>query len=253
LELIEVSRQTRQHFVVYIRIGSGFAHRASHEGSFSAENRRMKDRKMADQADDLSTPMTPARPVVPPPPRAPDLSRPGGGPSHPPTSLNQQTDQPLVSRDNEVEARKLIVGRGTSLSGEITSCDRLVIEGSVEANLQNCRHLAITETGLFNGNAAIDDVEVSGRFEGDLVVGKRLLIRASGHVSGTITYGEIEIEAGGKISGVIQTHAGPKGLRTIAASLPHGTPNGADDGHRSDHGSTLGNSRSEGSAEAVRR
>jgi len=36
----------------------------------------------------------------------------------------------------------------------------------------------------------------------------RLLIRATGHVSGTITYGEIEIERGGKVSGVIQ-EAGP--------------------------------------------
>ena len=40
--------------------------------------------------------------------------------------------------------------------------------------------------------------------EAELVVSKRLLIRASGHVSGTITYGEIEIERGGKVSGVIQ-------------------------------------------------
>ena len=126
----------------------------------------------------------------------------------------------------------MIVGPGTSLSGEITSCDRLIIEGSVEANLQNCQHMVIAETGVFNGSATIDDVEVSGRFEGDLVVRKRLLIRASGHVSGTITYGEIEIEAGGRISGVIQAPEGPKRLRTIAALL---LPNGAQEGHRSEH------------------
>ena len=194
---------------------------------------------MADQADTLSIPTNPVRPaagVTMPSPRVPDLVRPGAEPSSAAPSLNQRVDQPVGLRDNEVEARKLIVGRGTSLSGEITSCDRLIIEGSVEANLQNCQHMAITETGVFNGNAAIDDVEVSGRFEGDLVVRKRLLIRASGHVSGTITYGEIEIEAGGKISGVIQAPEGPKGLRALAASLLHGTPNGAGDGHRPNHG-----------------
>ena len=43
-----------------------------------------------------------------------------------------------------------------------------------------------------------------GQFEGELVVSKRLLIRATGHVSGTITYGEIEIERGGRVSGVMQ-------------------------------------------------
>jgi hypothetical protein len=34
--------------------------------------------------------------------------------------------------------------------------------------------------------------------------GSPLLIRAGGHVSGTVTYGEIEIESGGGISGTIE-------------------------------------------------
>jgi cytoskeletal protein CcmA (bactofilin family) len=64
--------------------------------------------------------------------------------------------------------------------------------------------MEIAETGLFKGNASIEQAEVRGRFEGELVVRKRLLIRATGHVSGTITYGEIEIERGGKVAGLIQ-------------------------------------------------
>jgi cytoskeletal protein CcmA (bactofilin family) len=191
---------------------------------------------MADQPNAIpSNPVNlpPSAGATVPPPRVPDLVRPGAGLANAPNLLTQRVDG---SRDNELEARRLIVGRGTSLSGEITSYDRLIIEGNVEASLQNCQHMTIHETGVFNGNAAIDEVEVSGRFEGDLVVRKRLLIRASGHVAGTITYGEIEIEAGGRISGVIQAPEGPKGLRALAASLLPGTPNGADDGHRSEHG-----------------
>ena len=48
---------------------------------------------------------------------------------------------------------------------------------------------------------------MQGSFEGNLVVSKRLQIRATGRVSGTIAYGEIEIERGGKISGDLK-HAG---------------------------------------------
>jgi cytoskeletal protein CcmA (bactofilin family) len=98
------------------------------------------------------------------------------------------------------------VGHGVSLSGEITSCARLIIEGNVEANLHDCHDVDIAETGHFKGVAAIDNAEVHGRFEGDLVVRKRLLIRATGHVSGKITYSEIEIEHGGKISGEVEVH-----------------------------------------------
>jgi cytoskeletal protein CcmA (bactofilin family) len=104
----------------------------------------------------------------------------------------------------EAEMRKLIVGREISLSGEITSCDRLVVEGSVEANLANCRDIEISESGVFKGSASIEDAEVRGRFEGVLNVRRRLLIRASGRIVGTVRYGQIEIECGGQISGDIQ-------------------------------------------------
>ena len=68
--------------------------------------------------------------------------------------------------------------------------------------------MEIAESGLFKGNAEIEQAEIRGQFEGELVVSKRLLIRATGHVSGTISYGEIEIERGGKVSGVIQQGGG---------------------------------------------
>ena len=137
------------------------------------------------------------------PPTPSFLSISGRRPIHSPA--RQQSDQEVALREGAIEARKLIVGQGISLSGEINECDRLVVEGHVEANLQKCGHMIITETGLFNGNAAIEDAEVSGRFEGDLVIHKRLIIRATGLVSGKIRYREIEIEVGGRISGTIQS------------------------------------------------
>lgn len=114
--------------------------------------------------------------------------------------------------------RRLSVGRGITLSGEINSCQKLYIEGIVEANLTNCRDLDIAESGLFKGSTSIEEAEVSGRFEGDLTVRKRLLIKATGRVSGTIRYGQLEIERGGQISGDIQ--AQPTGASAgVAADM----------------------------------
>ncbi len=113
---------------------------------------------------------------------------------------------PTPRRDTE--QRRLTVGRDISLTGEITACERLVVEGSVEANLTNCREIEIAETGLLKGTAGIEDAEIRGRFEGNLTVRKRLLIRATGKVTGTVRYGQLEIECGGQISGDIQAQAG---------------------------------------------
>ena len=170
---------------------------------------------MAESSDDLGIPMKPARPagapitspVRPPamPPRAPDLAR-AGDPPRPGDPLRRPMDLTNQAKPDG-EMRRLSVGREITLSGEINSCDKLFIEGSVEANLTNCRDVDIAESGLFKGSAAIEEAEVRGRFEGNLTVRKRLLIKATGRVSGTIRYGQIEIECGGQISGDIQAQA----------------------------------------------
>ena len=100
--------------------------------------------------------------------------------------------------------KRLIVGHGISLSGEITACDRLVVDGSVQVTLNQTRAIEITESGRFtNGKAEVEEAEISGVYEGDLTVRNRLLIRSTGQVKGTVRYGEIEVERGGRISGSI--------------------------------------------------
>ncbi|HLI10675.1 MAG TPA: polymer-forming cytoskeletal protein [Alphaproteobacteria bacterium] len=103
------------------------------------------------------------------------------------------------------ETKKLIVGRDISLNGKISSCDRLVVEGEVEAELHNCHTIEIAESGTFKGAAEIESAEVSGRYEGSLTVRESLLIRGTGRVSGTIRYGRLQIEQGGEINGDVRS------------------------------------------------
>jgi len=106
--------------------------------------------------------------------------------------------------------RTLVVGREIVLSGEISACDRLVVEGTVKANIKDCRDIAISEGGLFTGSASVESAEIRGRFEGELTVSKRLLIRSPGQVSAAVRYGEIEIERGGRLSGHVDATDSPK-------------------------------------------
>lgn len=103
--------------------------------------------------------------------------------------------------------RVLTVGNDILLKGEIATCDRLVIEGAVDATLNEVHTVEIAEGGSFKGSAEIEDAEISGLFEGELTVRNRLIIYATGKVRGKITYGEIEIERGGELTGEIKTMA----------------------------------------------
>lgn len=100
--------------------------------------------------------------------------------------------------------KRLTVGQGISLSGTITACDRLVVEGSVQVTLNETKAIEITESGRFTeGKAEVEEAEISGIYDGELTVLKRLLIRSTGRVQGNVRYGELEIERGGRIQGTI--------------------------------------------------
>ena len=139
-------------------------------------------------------------PLADPPRRLPDVSA-------PPPRRTEARAEPRDSRpasSSDIDAKKLIVGRGIFLTGEIRACDRLVVEGRVEAVLADSRSIEIAESGLFKGNVSIDSAEISGRFEGEITVKQRLTVHSTGRVIGTIRYGEIEIERGGILSGTVE-------------------------------------------------
>ena len=116
-----------------------------------------------------------------------------------------QPDASATVRNDE--GSKLIVGPNIKLKGsEITDCEILVVEGRVEASM-NSRDIRIAEGGVFSGKAEIDVAEVRGTFEGELTARKRLVVYATGKVSGTIRYGALMVEEGAVITGNIATHA----------------------------------------------
>ncbi len=119
-----------------------------------------------------------------------------------PGSPGRRLDRP---RTGDSESRRLIVGRDIQLNGEITACDKLVVEGHVQVNLPGARVLEISPSGLFKGTAEVDEADISGRFDGELIARERLIIRAGGRVRGTVRYGKIVIESGGEIAGDMQT------------------------------------------------
>lgn len=215
--------------------------------SIFSRNKRADGDKVAEQDNGLDLPMKPAsrsggaipaKPAASPPAR-PDSRGEARTNEARPTEARQTEVKPMaepitrpaadmarrlvdspapVPARQQSETRKLIVGKEISLQGEINSCDHLVVEGSVGANLASCREVEIMESGVYKGSADIDQIEVRGLFEGTLHVKGRLMIRSTGRVVGTVRYGQIEIEIGGQISGEIQAQPQAKAVGDGAAA-----------------------------------
>jgi cytoskeletal protein CcmA (bactofilin family) len=115
---------------------------------------------------------------------------------------------------------KLTVGPNIKLKGvEITDCDTLVVEGLVEATMDS-RVIQIAQQGAFKGSAEIDIAEIRGVFDGNLTVRQKLVIYATGKVTGKIRYGKVVIEEGGQLSGDIECSVSSSSSSSKAASKP---------------------------------
>lgn len=129
--------------------------------------------------------------------RNPVNAYPGAYPSY--GSQNQSHRQDSASSSD----RRLTIGAGITLSGEIESCDYLLVEGTVEAALKGANVLDIAESGVFYGTVEIGEATIAGRFEGDITVHGRLTVTSTGTVTGSISYKELAIEAGAVVDGKI--------------------------------------------------
>ena len=125
------------------------------------------------------------------------------GSQHPPRPP-QPPPAPVVPEPpsrTEPAGSKLIVGPNIKLRGvEIDDCDTLVVEGRVEATMVS-RAIQIAEGGAFSGKVDVDLAEIHGEFKGELTARRKLVVHASGAVSGKIRYGKMQVNEGGVMSG----------------------------------------------------
>ncbi|MDP9126697.1 MAG: polymer-forming cytoskeletal protein [Pseudomonadota bacterium] len=192
-------------------------------------------------AEDQATPATDDNAPMVPTPQSSRVSSPAITPRRV-VDIPHSTGRRPSSASDGAE-RKLTVGKGLSLAGEIASCDILVVEGKIEAKLTDGKLLEIAESGQFRGSVEIENADIAGRYDGQLVVHGRLTVRSTGRISGTVKYGELEVNAGGQIIGEIQVagggagaqqQTGPGAFRPAAKFAAPSTPDDDDDTRRPD-------------------
>ena len=138
-------------------------------------------------------------------PRQPAVAQGNANGLNPAGNTSQTSSAAVVNTKAPVESTgsKLTVGPNIKLKGvEITDCDTLVVEGTVEATMDS-RVIQISEQGAFRGSAEIDIAEIHGEFNGTLTVRQKLVIYSTGKVNGKIRYGKLVVEEGGQLAGEI--------------------------------------------------
>jgi cytoskeletal protein CcmA (bactofilin family) len=135
-------------------------------------------------------------------PAAPPVGNRGITPNTPHHHQQKQDNNPFSDNRpaHNSQEKVLHVGKDIQLSGEISCCDRLIVEGKVEVNLADAKMIEVKSSGTYKGNAEVERAIIDGEFHGVLTV-KEVIIKPHGRINGTLKYTQMVMEAGGKIQG----------------------------------------------------
>ena len=98
------------------------------------------------------------------------------------------------------------VGAGVNLSGATISIDGTArIDGRMDGTIK-AGHLIVGESGELRGEVVAETAVIEGLAEQTLSVAKLLTIKPSGLVQGTVVYGELQCDQGGRVIGELSTN-----------------------------------------------
>ncbi len=115
-------------------------------------------------------------------------------------NIIKHNSEPLKEVNNS--KNNLMIGEGVTINGNIKSNNEVIIQGSVEGDVQ-CNSITIDNSGNLKGKIKAENMTVKGKVEGEININNLLEIKSKGNASGKIFYGGIQIDEEGKLAGEI--------------------------------------------------
>lgn len=97
-----------------------------------------------------------------------------------------------------------IIGRETTVRGNITGNEPIVIEGRVEGSLSSTQSLVVEPNGFVEATLETDELTVHGTVQGNISSSKGVFMRNTAKVVGNIRASKVVIEDGARFKGHIE-------------------------------------------------
>lgn len=101
----------------------------------------------------------------------------------------------------EISNSSNIIGKGTSVQGDIETFGNLRVEGQVIGNVKTKSKVALGQSCKVEGNILAQNAEVAGEVSGRVEVTELLLLKATAVVHGDIITNKLIVESGAKFNG----------------------------------------------------
>lgn len=98
----------------------------------------------------------------------------------------------------------LIIGEGVEISGTIVCPGTIIVDGILKGSL-SAAELHVGPSGCVNGEVITGTAVVHGEVEPNLVCRGKLVVSATGRVTGAVQFQQLEVELGGQLIGKIHS------------------------------------------------
>lgn len=103
---------------------------------------------------------------------------------------------------NTTTYERNVIGKKTTISGDIISEGDFRIDGIVEGSIQAKGKVIIGKEGRVAGEITCANAEIEGHVSGNLVVENMLSLKASSTVTGEVVIGKLTVEPGAVFNAV---------------------------------------------------
>lgn len=104
----------------------------------------------------------------------------------------------------------LVVGTGVVMKGDIYAPELIFTSGQLEGVIQS-KNIYVAQDGSIGGVVEGGQIDIAGKASQNIHATQELIIRSTGIVIGNITYGELTMEKGAKLSGTLYVAQSPSG------------------------------------------
>jgi cytoskeletal protein CcmA (bactofilin family) len=123
---------------------------------------------------------------------------PAAPPTQPPAP---RSAPPLQGQASRGAGSACVIGAKTTVKGEVTGDEDVLVEGAVEGQVRISRDLRVAASGSVRANVEANSVIVSGEVLGDCTAAVRVDIQSTGRLTGNIRAPKIVIAEGAVFRG----------------------------------------------------
>lgn len=114
----------------------------------------------------------------------------------------------------EISNSSNVIGKGTTLEGNIETFGNIRIEGRVHGNIKSKSKIALGNSSHVEGNITSQNADIEGTVKGKIEIAEMLVLKASAVVHGDISTGKLVVEPGAVFNGSCKMGAAIKDIKS---------------------------------------